>query len=73
MKNTPLKLSYVYQCVGCDSFHLQSVGRTVTKVIFLLGFVLIFSTLTFSVVLEIHFIFLIACLLPIYDTIRITA
>ncbi|XP_068656269.1 tRNA (guanine(26)-N(2))-dimethyltransferase 1-like [Aristolochia californica] len=31
MKNTPLKLSYVYQCVGCDSFHLQSVGRTVTK------------------------------------------
>ncbi|MQL72924.1 hypothetical protein Taro_005276 [Colocasia esculenta] len=31
MKNTPLKLSYVYQCVGCDSFHLQPVGRTVTK------------------------------------------
>ncbi|PKA57074.1 putative tRNA (guanine(26)-N(2))-dimethyltransferase 2 [Apostasia shenzhenica] len=31
IKNTPLKLSYVYQCVGCDSFHLQSVGRTVTK------------------------------------------
>lgn len=31
MKNTPLKLSYVYQCVGCDSFHLQSLGRTVTK------------------------------------------
>lgn len=31
MKNTPLKLSYVYQCVGCDSFHLQRLGRTVTK------------------------------------------
>ncbi|XP_077230244.1 tRNA (guanine(26)-N(2))-dimethyltransferase 2-like [Tasmannia lanceolata] len=31
MKNTPLKLSYVYQCVGCDSFHLQCLGRTVTK------------------------------------------
>lgn len=32
MKNTPLKLSYVYQCVGCDSFHLQPIGRTITKV-----------------------------------------
>ncbi|GJN08310.1 hypothetical protein PR202_ga26216 [Eleusine coracana subsp. coracana] len=32
IKNTPLKLSYVYQCVGCDSFHLQCLGRTVTKV-----------------------------------------
>ncbi|KAL4581952.1 hypothetical protein LXL04_006486 [Taraxacum kok-saghyz] len=31
MKNTPLKLSYVYQCVGCDSFHLQPLGRTVSK------------------------------------------
>lgn len=31
MKNTPLKLSYVYQCTGCDSFHLQPVGRTATK------------------------------------------
>ncbi|XP_077211258.1 tRNA (guanine(26)-N(2))-dimethyltransferase 1-like [Tasmannia lanceolata] len=31
MKNTPLKLSYVYQCVGCDSFYLQCLGRTVTK------------------------------------------
>ncbi|XP_072958047.1 tRNA (guanine(26)-N(2))-dimethyltransferase 1-like [Typha angustifolia] len=31
IKNTPLKLSYVYQCVGCDSFHLQSLGRIVTK------------------------------------------
>ncbi|CAL9056086.1 unnamed protein product [Musa banksii] len=27
-----LKLSYIYQCAGCDSFHLQSLGRTVTKV-----------------------------------------
>ncbi|KAH7689953.1 tRNA methyltransferase Trm1 protein [Dioscorea alata] len=31
MKETPLKLSYVYQCVGCDSFHLQCLGRTFTK------------------------------------------
>ncbi|XP_009762272.1 tRNA (guanine(26)-N(2))-dimethyltransferase 1-like isoform X1 [Nicotiana sylvestris] len=31
MKSTPLKLSYVYQCTGCDSFHLQPVGRTVSK------------------------------------------
>ncbi|PIA29292.1 hypothetical protein AQUCO_06100065v1 [Aquilegia coerulea] len=31
MKNTPLKLSYVYQCVGCDSFHLQCLARTVSK------------------------------------------
>ncbi|KAG7986432.1 hypothetical protein I3843_03G078700 [Carya illinoinensis] len=31
MKNTPLKLSYVYQCTGCDSFHLQPIGRTVSK------------------------------------------
>ncbi|KAI4366843.1 hypothetical protein MLD38_022659 [Melastoma candidum] len=31
MKNTPLKLSYVFQCTGCDSFHLQPVGRTVSK------------------------------------------
>ncbi|KAG1366755.1 tRNA (guanine(26)-N(2))-dimethyltransferase [Cocos nucifera] len=31
MKNTPLKLSYVYQCVGCDSFHLQSLGRASIK------------------------------------------
>ncbi|KAF9590858.1 hypothetical protein IFM89_039137 [Coptis chinensis] len=31
MKNTPLKLSYVYQCVGCDSFHLQSLARTISK------------------------------------------
>ncbi|KAI8029353.1 putative tRNA (guanine(26)-N(2))-dimethyltransferase 2 [Camellia lanceoleosa] len=25
------KLSYVYQCTGCDSFHLQPLGRTVSK------------------------------------------
>ncbi|KAK9115782.1 hypothetical protein Sjap_014729 [Stephania japonica] len=31
MKNTPLKLSYVYQCIGCDSFHLQALARTVSK------------------------------------------
>ncbi|CAN1319724.1 Probable tRNA (guanine(26)-N(2))-dimethyltransferase 2 [Linum perenne] len=31
MKNTPLKLSYVYQCTGCDSFHLQPIGRTIAK------------------------------------------
>ncbi|PPE00128.1 hypothetical protein GOBAR_DD02845 [Gossypium barbadense] len=31
MKNTPLKLSYVYQCTGCDAFHLQPIGRTVSK------------------------------------------
>ncbi|KAF0912082.1 hypothetical protein E2562_012981 [Oryza meyeriana var. granulata] len=31
IKKTPLKLSYVYQCVGCDSFHLQCLSRTVTK------------------------------------------
>ncbi|KAL6526314.1 hypothetical protein OROMI_029954 [Orobanche minor] len=31
MKNTPLKLSYVYQCTGCDSFHLQPIGRAVSK------------------------------------------
>ncbi|KAF7803101.1 putative tRNA (guanine(26)-N(2))-dimethyltransferase 2 isoform X1 [Senna tora] len=31
MKNTPLKLSYVYQCTGCDSFHLQPLGRTLSK------------------------------------------
>ncbi|KVH92665.1 tRNA (guanine(26)-N(2))-dimethyltransferase [Cynara cardunculus var. scolymus] len=31
VRNTPLKLSYVYQCIGCDSFHLQPIGRTVSK------------------------------------------
>ena len=34
IKNTPLKLSYIYQCVGCDSFHLQCLARTVPKVCF---------------------------------------
>lgn len=36
MKNTPLKLSYVYQCTGCDAFHLQPIARTVSKVCFLI-------------------------------------
>ncbi|GMN44517.1 hypothetical protein TIFTF001_013710 [Ficus carica] len=31
MKSTPLKLSYVYQCTGCDSFLLQPIGRTIAK------------------------------------------
>nr|CAD1837974.1 unnamed protein product [Ananas comosus var. bracteatus] len=31
MKCSTLKLSYVYQCVGCDSFHMQSLGRVVSK------------------------------------------
>ncbi|KEH25136.1 N(2),N(2)-dimethylguanosine tRNA methyltransferase, putative [Medicago truncatula] len=31
MKETPLKLSYLYQCTGCDSFHLQPLGRTISK------------------------------------------
>ncbi|GAB4826487.1 hypothetical protein Ancab_033382 [Ancistrocladus abbreviatus] len=31
MKSTPLKLSYVYQCTGCDSFHFQPIGRTISK------------------------------------------
>ncbi|XP_010694111.2 tRNA (guanine(26)-N(2))-dimethyltransferase 2 isoform X2 [Beta vulgaris subsp. vulgaris] len=31
IKETPIKLSYVYQCVGCDSFHLQPLGRAVSK------------------------------------------
>ncbi|KAL5702047.1 methylamine--glutamate N-methyltransferase [Ranunculus cassubicifolius] len=31
IKNTPLKLSYVYQCIGCDSFHLQCLARTIMK------------------------------------------
>jgi len=31
IKNTPLKLSYIYQCVGCDSFHLQCLGRSISK------------------------------------------
>eukprot|EP00898_Chlorokybus_atmophyticus_P008128 jgi/Chlat1/8316/Chrsp78S07725 len=31
VKETPSKLMYVYQCSGCDSFHLQPLGRTITK------------------------------------------
>ena len=31
MKETPSKLSYVWQCVNCDSFELQPVGRTMHK------------------------------------------
>ncbi|XP_020676857.1 probable tRNA (guanine(26)-N(2))-dimethyltransferase 1 isoform X1 [Dendrobium catenatum] len=31
MKKTTLKLAYVYQCVACDSFHLQRIGRATTK------------------------------------------
>ncbi|GKC56197.1 probable tRNA (guanine(26)-N(2))-dimethyltransferase 1 [Tanacetum coccineum] len=41
IKNTPLKLSYVYQCVGCDSFHLQPLARTVFKVYYKLDKVVI--------------------------------
>lgn len=36
MKNSPLKLSYVYQCVGCESYHLQSLGRTATTKVLIL-------------------------------------
>ncbi|KAM0012686.1 hypothetical protein Hdeb2414_s0005g00155571 [Helianthus debilis subsp. tardiflorus] len=32
MKNVRLKLSYVYQCVNCDYFHLQPIGSTLSKV-----------------------------------------
>jgi tRNA (guanine26-N2/guanine27-N2)-dimethyltransferase len=31
IKETPSKLCYVYQCVGCDSFHLQPVGRIASR------------------------------------------
>lgn len=31
IKESPSKLSYVYQCVGCDTFHLQPVGRVATR------------------------------------------
>lgn len=31
VKNSPSKLSYLYQCVGCDAFHLQPVGRVIYK------------------------------------------
>ncbi|TVU30739.1 hypothetical protein EJB05_22375 [Eragrostis curvula] len=32
VKRSPLKLSHVYQCTGCDSFHLQNIGRINSKV-----------------------------------------
>uniref|UniRef100_A0A453ANX6 tRNA (guanine(26)-N(2))-dimethyltransferase n=2 Tax=Aegilops tauschii subsp. strangulata TaxID=200361 RepID=A0A453ANX6_AEGTS len=31
VKSSPLKFSHVYQCVGCNSFHLQNVGRINSK------------------------------------------
>lgn len=31
IKATPSKLSYVYQCVGCDSYQFQPVGRIAYK------------------------------------------
>ncbi|GAQ82087.1 tRNA methyltransferase [Klebsormidium nitens] len=31
VKASPSKLSYVYQCVGCDSFYLQPLGRVTQK------------------------------------------
>ncbi|KAL6842131.1 hypothetical protein ACP4OV_028110 [Aristida adscensionis] len=31
VKSSPLKLSHVYQCTGCHSFHLQSIGRINSK------------------------------------------
>ncbi|PNT66708.1 hypothetical protein BRADI_3g15962v3 [Brachypodium distachyon] len=31
VKTSPLKISHVYQCVGCNSFHLQNVGRINSK------------------------------------------
>lgn len=31
MKASPSKLSHVFQCIGCDSFHLQPVGRIGAK------------------------------------------
>ncbi|CAN6318963.1 unnamed protein product [Urochloa humidicola] len=27
VKSSPLKLTHVYQCIGCYSFHLQNIGR----------------------------------------------
>jgi len=30
-KSLPLRLAHVYQSVGCDSFHLQKVGRDASK------------------------------------------
>eukprot|EP00850_Spirogloea_muscicola_P011482 SM000071S21106 [mRNA] locus=s71:391555:399694:+ [translate_table: standard] len=31
VKATPSKLAYIYQCVGCESYHLQPVGRVLQK------------------------------------------
>lgn len=31
VKASASKLSYLYQCVGCDAFHLQPVGRIIYK------------------------------------------
>eukprot|EP00899_Mesostigma_viride_P004345 jgi/Mesvir1/13911/Mv16034-RA.2 len=31
VKESPSKLSYVYQCAGCDAFTFQPVGRIITK------------------------------------------
>lgn len=33
VKSSPSKLSYLYQCVGCDFFHSQRVGRMSNKVL----------------------------------------
>ena len=30
VKDSPTKLAYLFQSRGCDSFHLQSVGRKVS-------------------------------------------
>ncbi|CAD6252044.1 unnamed protein product [Miscanthus lutarioriparius] len=31
VKSSPLKLAHVYQCTGCNSFHLQNIGRINSK------------------------------------------
>ncbi|XP_062200622.1 tRNA (guanine(26)-N(2))-dimethyltransferase 1-like isoform X2 [Phragmites australis] len=31
VKSSSLKLSHVYQCIGCHSFHLQNIGRINSK------------------------------------------
>ncbi|KAL3702102.1 hypothetical protein R1sor_020124 [Riccia sorocarpa] len=31
IKSTPSKLTHIYQCVGCDSYHFQPVGRIAYK------------------------------------------
>jgi hypothetical protein len=52
VKLTPSKLSYLYQCVGCDAFHLQAVGRIIQKVLILKVAALweIWSTLEFLII-----------------------